>query len=163
MGADGKIDLATGGSGTTEAVVDVVGYFDTAGGSGFVVTDPYRDVDTRSGKTPLDCNSAKGALAPTGVLTTNVMCLPVLSPPTGSLGNVTAVAVNDTVTAGTAAGYPAGSPRPATSNVNWQQAKQTAANATFAGTGKAGGISFANKSSGTVQLIVDVYGYFSNS
>lgn len=163
VGADGKIDLANAGA-DTHLVIDVVGYFDSNGGSGFIASDPYRDIDTRSGNPADDCNSAKGALAPNHVLTADVVCPSAAEPPTSDLGTVTAVAVNTTMTAGTSSGYltvyPAGGTRPTTSNVNWQHAKQTVANFTFAGTGKAGGISFANTSSGTAQLIVDVYGYF---
>jgi PKD domain len=167
VGADGKIDLASAGVGRTELIVDVVGYFDTAGGSGFVAADPYRDIDTRSGNPTVDCDTAKGALAPSGVLTAAAVCPKASSPAATALGNVTAVAVNTTVTAGTSTGYltvyPAGVTTPGTSNLNWLHAGQTVANFTFAGSGKAGGVSFANRSGGTVQLVVDVYGYFVNS
>jgi hypothetical protein len=166
VGQDGKIDFADSAAGKTDLIVDVVGYFDSAGGSGFVVADPYRDIDTRSGNPAVDCNSAKGALAPNRVLTANVVCPTAAFPSTTDLGNVTAVVVNNTVTAGTSPSYlrvyPAGATPPTTSNVNWQYANQTVANVTFAGTGRAGEISFVNNR-GTVQLIVDVYGYFSNS
>lgn len=163
VGADGKIDLAS--SVPTDAIVDVVGYFSAAGGSGFVVADPYRDIDTRAGRAA--CNTATGALAKYGVLTTNIVCPTAAFPLTTDLGNVTAVAVNQTVTMGGASGYlttyPAGAARPASSDLDWQQPNQTVANATFAGTGSAGETSFYNGSSGQVQLIVDVFGYFSNS
>lgn len=165
VGANGEIDLA--GTSPTDLIVDVVGYFDSAGGSGFVAADPYRDIDTRSGNPANDCNSAKGALAAYGVLTANVVCPTAAFPSTADLGNVTAIAVNQTVTMDTAPGYltsyPAGATRPISSDLNWQRANQTIANFTFAGLGKGGETSFANESPGTAQLIVDVYGYFANS
>ena len=164
VGQDGKIDFADSAAGNTALIVDVVGYFDAAGGSAFVAADPYRDIDTRSGNPAADCNPAKGALGPGTVLTANVVC-PTSQPPASSLGHVTAVAVNTTVTATTGSGfltvYPAGGTPPTTSNVNWT-AGQTVPNLTFAGIGKAGDISFFN-AHGSTQLIVDVYGYFSNS
>jgi hypothetical protein len=80
---------------------------------------------------------------------------------------VTAVVVNQTVTMGGAGGYltthPAGAGRPAASTLDWQRPNQTIANAAFAGTGAAGATSFYTGSSAPVQLIVDVFGYFSNS
>jgi hypothetical protein len=101
------------------------------------------------------------------VLTTNIVCPTAAFPLTTDLGNVTAVAVNQTVTMGSSSGYlttyPAGAGRPASSDLDWQQPNQTVANATFAGIGTAGETSFYNGSSGPVQLIVDVFGYFSNS
>ena len=165
VGQDGKIDFADSPASRTQLIVDVVGYFDTAGGSAFVAADPYRDIDTRSGNPAVDCNPAKGALGSGAVLTTNVVCPTGAEPPTSSLGHVTAVAVNTTVTATTSSGYltvyPAGGTPPTTSNLNWT-AGQTVPNLTFAGTGKAGAISFLN-AHGSTQLVVDVYGYFCNS
>jgi hypothetical protein len=165
VGANGKIDLAA--SGPTELIADVVGYFDSAGGSGFVAADPYRDIDTRNGNAGGYCTSAKGALARYGVLTADVVCPTAAFPSTADLGEVTAVAVNQTVTQGTSTGYltsyPAGTIRPISSDLNWQLVNQSVANFTFAGLGSGDKISFANESPGTVQLIMDVYGYFSAS
>jgi hypothetical protein len=164
VGADGKIGLKS--IAPTDLLVDVVGYFTAAGGSGFVAASPYRDVDTRTG-TAGACNSAKGAVPKFGVLTVNVICPTAGFPATTDLGNVTAIAINQTVTQDAAVGYlttyPAGSTRPAISDVDWQKPNQTTPDATFAGTGQAGKTSFYNGSPGTVHLIVDVFGYFSNS
>ncbi len=152
---------------STELIADVVGYFDSAGGSGFVAADPYRDIDTRNGNAGGYCTSAKGALARYGVLTADVVCPAAAFPSTADLGEVTAVAVNQTVTQGTSTGYltsyPAGTTRPISSDLNWQLVNQSVANFTFAGLGSGDKISFANESPGTVQLIMDVYGYFSAS
>ena len=167
VGADGEIDFADSGA-ATELIVDVVGYFDAAGGSGFVAApDPYRDIDTRTGNPEGYCTSAKGALAGDGTLTANVVCPTAGFPSGANPGDVTAVAVNNTVTEDTASGYlvsyPAGGTLPIASDLDWQRANQTVADFTIAGTGEGGEISYANRSSGTVQLIVDVYGYFASS
>ena len=166
VGADGEIDFADSGA-ATDLIVDVVGYFDSAGGSSFDVADPYRQIDTRNGNPGWYCTSAKGALAASGTLTASIVCPAAAVPPPAALGDVTAVAVNNTVTEGTSSGYltsyPAGGGLPTTSDLDWQHANQTVADFTLAGVGKGDEVSFANRSSGTVQLIVDVYGYFSNS
>ncbi|NUS10758.1 MAG: PKD domain-containing protein [Streptomyces sp.] len=165
VGADGRIDFANSAYGTAQLVVDVVGYFDSDGGSGFVVSDPYRDIDTRGAQPTAPCNSARGAIGSGRVLTANLICPTILNPPTG-LGNVTAVMANSTVAAPSSAGfltvYPAGTAEPVASTVNWQHAGQAVANLTFAGTGTAGAVSFADRW-GTTQLVVDVYGYFADS
>jgi hypothetical protein len=165
IGADGEIDLAS--SAPTDLIVDVVGYFDSTGGSGFVDSDPYRDIDTRDGNAGGYCTSAKGALARYGVLSADILCPTAAFPSPADLGEVTAVAVNQTVTQGTSTGYltsyPAGTARPISSELNWQQVNQTVANFTFARLGSGNEVSFANESPGTLQLIVDVYGYFSAS
>lgn len=164
VGADGKIDFIGAGSARTQLIVDVLGYFDTEGGSGFVAADPYREIDTRGADPTAPCNSARGALGPGRVLTTDVTC-PTGYPAPANLGQVTAVVLNDTVTATTSAGYltvyPAGA-APTTSSVNWQGAGLTVSNLTFAGTGTGGKVSFANRA-GSTQLIVDVSGYFASS
>lgn len=166
VGTDGEIDIADTNA-PTDVIIDVVGYFDTTGGSAFVVTGPYRDIDTRSGNPTQDCSTDKGALAAKGgLLTANPVCAAYNLAPSVT-GDVTAVAVNDTVTEGTSSGYlttyPAGGTRPDTSDLDWQQANENVANLTFAGTGDSGEVTFANESSGTTQLIVDVYGFFADS
>ena len=166
VGSDGEIDLADTNA-PTDAIIDVVGYFTATGGSAFVAAGPYRDIDTRSGNPAADCSTDKGALAAKGgTLTANPVCAAYDLAPAVT-GNVTAVAINDTVTEGTSSGYlttyPAGSARPTTSDLDWQHANENVANLTFAGTGNSGEVTFANESSGTTQLIVDVYGFFANS
>ena len=77
-------------------------------------------------------------------------------------GNVTAVAVNITVTNPTATGfltvYPKGSPTPDASNLNYVRGL-TVANLVTAGVGPDGAITIFN-SAGTADVIVDVTGWF---
>ena len=163
VGADGKLDLAD--STSSDVIVDIVGYFDSTGGSAFVTSDAYRDIDTRNGDAAWGCNPAKGALQPHAALAANLVCQDA-GYPVSTLGHVTAVAVNNTVTLTAANGflavYPTGAPLPNSSNVNWL-AGSTVANFAIAATGTNGEISFYNESSGSTQLIVDVYGFFADS
>ena len=73
---------------------------------------------------------------------------------------------NVTVTApkggGYIAAYPAGTTRPNASNVNFGPG-QTVANSAFTEAGVGGADSFYNGSTGTVQLIVDAFGYFTSN
>ena len=75
---------------------------------------------------------------------------------------VSAVALNVTVADPTAAGYitvwPSGTPRPETSNLNFQ-AGQNIPNLVIVPVGPDGKIQLYNGSPGTVQLIADVAGY----
>jgi len=81
-----------------------------------------------------------------------------LVPPTA-----TAVTYNLTVTDTTAASYltmwPHGAARPVASNLNWV-AGQTVPNLSVVGLGQGGQIAACNHS-GSVDLVIDVVGYFS--
>jgi hypothetical protein len=56
--------------------------------------------------------------------------------------------------------YPAGTPRPGVSTINYQ-AGQTRANSLAISLGSAGDLAVrCDQASGTVHLILDVYGYF---
>ena len=118
----------------------------TAGG--YTSVAPTRLVDTRTGA---------GPVAPGGVLAVKVAGL------AGVPAGVSAVAVNVTVTAGTAAGhitaYPSGVARPNTSLLNFPAAR-TMADLTMLPVGADGKILLYNGSTGSAQLIVDVAGYY---
>ena len=78
---------------------------------------------------------------------------------------VSAVVLNVTVTQPKAAGYitvyPDGATRPLASNLNFV-AGQTVPNLVVAPVGADGKVDLYNGSSGTVELVADVSGYFSN-
>ena len=93
--ADGKIEIADPTPGTTDLIVDVVGYFDSNAGSAYGNVDDYRAIDTRNGDSLFGCDSAKGALVPRVVLTADLAC-PKLGSFNTAQGNVTAVAVSNT-------------------------------------------------------------------
>ncbi|MBK9477027.1 MAG: carboxypeptidase regulatory-like domain-containing protein [Tetrasphaera sp.] len=79
------------------------------------------------------------------------------------LSGVSAVVLNVTVTAPTASGFvtafPGGTAAPSASNVNFV-ARQTVPNLVVAKVGADGTVTLLNGSSGTVQLLADVAGYF---
>jgi hypothetical protein len=124
----------------------------TTAGSDYTAYGPTRVLDTRYGtgaaKAPVKARSiTKVTFAGKG----------------GIPADVTAVVLNVTVTAPTAAGfitvYGDGSPRPTTSNVNFVKG-QTVPNQVIALVGADGKVDFYNDSTGTTDLIADVAGYF---
>lgn len=156
VGADGKVDFKNSSTGTTQLIVDLEGCYSATLGSAFVPVAPYRALDTRSGLgeipvvgTPAPANGdvnwwdedeAFGGL--TGM--------------TGAVMNITAVQsqANGVLTA-----YPSAGTVPTASNVNYSTG-QTAANLAMVAADQ-DGISIYNNSKGKVQVLVDVFGYFS--
>jgi hypothetical protein len=157
-GADpGRISIFNAG-GTLQVIVDVTGYYAPGTGDGFVSRSPVRVFDSRP---------PPQRVGPTGTWkggdTKDITILGVLS---GVPADADAVVLNVTVTGPAARGdyltvWPAGQPRPPTSNLNLD-AGQTVANAVTVGLGTgadAGQISVFN-AWGDVDVIVDVAGYF---
>lgn len=157
VGSDGTIHLAYGGSGATRLIVDVEGYFSSTG-SNYVPVFPYRAFDTRK---------IKDGTLPGGWFYE----LPVGS--YGDLGpdTITGMVSNTTVTGVTAVNgdlviFPnenASSNDPVTvpntSALNFVKG-QTVANMSFVTPGWGGDEDYYNQSSGNLQLIIDVMGYF---
>ena len=174
LGADGKVNLFNGSLSATDVVVDLAGYYvdGTATSPGtFVAVDPVRVLDTRNGtgavKRPIHAGSDI-QFAATGTA----------GPPASA---ASAVLLSSTVTAATRAGqvtvmggdigwggnpwdyahnhpsYQQAYPGYPTSTVNFR-AGQTVANLTVV-TGSALALAH-NGSSGTLQLIADLSGYF---
>ncbi|MFE7588296.1 hypothetical protein ACFU6K_02770 [Kitasatospora sp. NPDC057512] len=149
LGADGSIDLYNH-YGSANFVVDVFGFYTSApSGSGFTPTGPTRVADTR--------DPGRQKVGPGEVL----------SWPVGEnsgLGTtaVSAVVLNVTATGPTSAGhldaYPNGSPRPSSSNLNYT-AGQTVANSVIVPVDATGIVNFYNNS-GSVDVVVDLFGYF---
>jgi hypothetical protein len=152
IGLDGKVDLYT--TATTHLVADVEGYYvASSSGAGYHPTSPTRVLDTRKGSgAPAQAigpgKSIALKLAGTGPI-----------PASG----VTAVAMNVTATQPSAGGviiaYPAGGSTPNVSNVNYN-AGETVPNMAIVKLGTGGAVEFTNHSTGTVQLVVDVSGYY---
>jgi hypothetical protein len=145
---NGRVALYNNSAGTVHMVADVVGYY-SATGAVFWAQTPQRLMDTRAGV------GAK-TLNPNGTVV-----LTVSSPTTKRLR---AVVLNVTATRGKAAGYvtvyPDGVARPATSTLNWT-AGRTVSNLTVVRTDN-GKVDFRNASSGSVDLIADAFGYFTD-
>jgi uncharacterized protein (DUF1501 family) len=145
VGSDGAICIYND-SGTTNVLVDVVGYYATTGGTGTVPVTPERLMDTRT----------TSRIGPGATIDLRVAGLgPV--PATGARSvtlNVTAVSPSE---AGYLTAFPTGSKQPTASSLNFA-AGQTVANLVVAKVGDNGSVSFFN-SSGSTNLIVDVVGY----
>ncbi|MCA4132470.1 carboxypeptidase-like regulatory domain-containing protein [Arthrobacter sp. M4] len=150
IGADGKVSLKNTSSGSVQLIADVSGYFNSgasAAPGAFQSIAPKRFHDTRT----------SGAVAPGGTSTFQVAGV------NGIPANASAVVFNLTVTEPKAAGfitaYASGGTVPGASNVNYGPA-QTVPNLVVAPIGADGKVSLKNSSSGSVQLIADVSGYF---
>jgi hypothetical protein len=154
VGADGRISIANS-SGLVHVIVDVQGWFGEEGeddGLALHTVSPARIADSRSG---LGLPAGRfPAGVPRNVLVTSVAEVP----PTGA----SAVIVNLTVTGATIGSHltawPAGQPKPATSNVNFGPG-QVVANQAIIPVGANGIITIAN-SAGLVHVIVDIQGWF---
>ncbi|MFJ9828833.1 hypothetical protein ACIRSU_31340 [Streptomyces sp. NPDC101160] len=152
VSADGKVSFYNH-SGSVDLLADVSGYYVTDGsGATYKPLGPVRVMNTIAGQ-----GVAKGKVAGGKTVTLQV---------TGTSGipasGVTAVVMNVTAVAPTAAGYvsvyPAGTARPATSNLNFT-AGQTIPNLVVVPVSADGKVTFYNHS-GSVDLLADVAGYF---
>jgi hypothetical protein len=166
LGTDGAVELYNS-AGSVNVIFDVMGWVTTkgtvAGTSGlFNPLSPARIMDTRDG--------TGGLHSPIGARATFTLQVTGASkdgggssgvPPSG----VSAVVLNVTVTGGTAPSYltvwPAGSSQPIASNVNFV-AGQTVPNRVIVGVGAGGKINIYN-SAGSVNVVVDVGGWFTDS
>lgn len=154
VGADGKISIFNN-AGTIHLLADVVGYFaeDDAGVLYNGLT-PRRILDTRDG--------TGGYSTPWGAQTQPVV---VAGGTTTVPAGAAAVMLNVTVTNPTATSHltlwPAGQPKPDSSNLNFS-AGETVANAVVVKVGANNQISLSNNS-GATNVIADVMGYYTGS
>ena len=146
VGADGYIDL-NNSFGSVDIIVDVTGWFPVGS---LTPVQPQRLLDTRSGT----CGFALAA--------GETRTLKVASGSPVPSSNVGAVSLNVTATSPSVESFltiwPTGSNQPASSNLNFV-AKQTIPNGVLVGVGAGGQINIRNES-GTVDVLVDVTGYF---
>jgi SpoIID/LytB domain protein len=154
LGAGGQVSIYNN-MGSASVVVDVFGYFespDIAGGLGFSPVTPNRALDTRDGT-----GGPAGVIGPHGARTV------AIGPANGVSPYAQAVVTNLTVTHPTAESYltmwPAGTAKPATSNINMLP-RDTRANAALAMLGSGGaGVTLYNNL-GTTDAIIDVMGQY---
>jgi len=152
VGPGGKIDIYNSGGASVNVTGDISGYYTTATtGQKFHTLSSTRLLDTRR------YNPAIGTLGPIAANST----ITIATPAAINATNPT-LDLNITVTQGTAIGdlniYPDGQPTTA-SAINWA-ANQNIANLNVAAASNGNKIDIHNTSSGTVQVIVDVDGYF---
>jgi subtilase family serine protease len=146
VGSDGTVDFYNGGiSGSADVIADIAGYY-TAGTSGDVYhpLGPVRVVDTRKNE------NASGAIAAKGKLN--------LALPSSYKAIISNVTVTQPASGGYLNVYPLGGSLPNVSNVNFGTG-QTIPNMAIVQSNS--GVTFYNNASGTVQLVVDLSGYFS--
>ncbi|MGI8809857.1 MAG: M4 family metallopeptidase [Acidimicrobiales bacterium] len=165
VGTGGKVTVFNGSGGSTDIVVDVSGWVtDAAGATGptglYNPVVPTRLADTRAAPQRVGPNATIG---PNGQINVTVAG-PGQAPgnPVPATG-VSAVVLNVTVTNPGAAGfltaYPTGQSRPLAANLNWVTG-QTAPNRVIAKVGTAGQVTLFNGSGATVDVVVDVGGWF---
>ena len=161
IGDSGDVTFYNGPGGTVDIVVDLEGWFEplSTGTAGeFKALQPARITDTRTGSGQPNAGSPLG---PGGTL--NVLVAPAggVPGPTGA----ESVILNITVTHGTKSSvltaYPTGSTLPTASNLNWT-AHKNVANRVSVPIG-AGGMVTLHNGSGSVDVIVDVSGYFTDA
>ncbi len=152
LGADGSIKILNGSWSPADVIVDVFGYLVTGGaGASFHSTDPHRLLDSRYG-----VGTTKGAFASQS---TRVLALDG-----ARLSGARAVVLNVTVTDpkddGHLTVWPTSPTVPNTSSLNWT-AGQTIPNLVTVPVAADGTVSINNGSWNTVDVIVDVCGYYS--
>ncbi|MGR4881555.1 PKD domain-containing protein [Streptomyces sp. LARHCF249] len=142
-----KLQDTKGGTSTVSRTVRV----DYAA-SGYVATTPFRLMDTRTTDSPLQGGVARSVILPVGITVPDH----VLS------GGMASVVLNVTATGATedthVSVWPAGQPRPVTSNVN-VKAGGTSSNTVTVPVGADGKVS-AQLNSGRASLVVDFVGYY---
>jgi hypothetical protein len=150
LGPANTLLFTNGSPQPVDVIADLVGYYRAAPASSYLSIPPTRALDTRTSH----------AAAPRATIPVQVAGAHGI-PASG----VTAVAVNLTATAATAAGfvtaYPGGQPLPTTSSLNYR-AGQTVANLAIVPVGADGTIDLYNGSSGSTQLIADLDGYYTD-
>ncbi|MEM4675854.1 MAG: Ig-like domain-containing protein, partial [Nitrososphaerota archaeon] len=162
---NGTIDFYNASTGSTDVIVDLEGYYQsassTSGGAGhYYPILPRRIVDTRPGTGTPYSGDTLGAGGNPETLAVSLLGRGGL--PTGG---VSAVVANVTVTGTTALSFltiwPAGEPEPNASNLNWV-AGQTVANRVTVPLGVFGSWSIANNK-GAANVIIDIDGYYTDS
>jgi hypothetical protein len=158
VGADGKFDLHNTSTGTVQLIADLEGCYSATLGGAFFPVDPYRALDTRTGigqfegqpETVAADNDAQWYGAQSGPYYGS-------QAPAAVVMNVT---VTDPQTIGVITAYPGFASLPIASNLNFSGG-ETVPNLVMVQANGGGAVNLYNGSKGTVQLVADIYGYFS--
>ena len=152
VGTDGKVTVANTSPGTAAVVADVAGYFlpgKPAQTGALRSLSPTRFLDTRE---------SSGPVAAGGSLTFHV--LGVKGIPTTAAAVVVNLTTTEAKSSGFLTAFSSGSSTPNASNLHYRRG-QTVANLAVVPVGPDGNVKITNTSSGSVQIIADVAGYFS--
>lgn len=163
--ANGQVKVFAGGGGSTQFLLDVVGYFVApedvppgVTGARFVPIDPARAYDSRD---PGAGGPLSGGPAGVGAPRTTSVAIGNKVP-----NGATAVAYNLTVTDTSNAGFltlaPGGSTLPPSSNINWFTSATTVANGSIVGVDDTRDVTswVGGGPGGSSQYVVDVAGYY---
>jgi RHS repeat-associated protein len=167
VGTGGKIDLYS--SVGTNLTVDVEGWYSSptgqTNGNVFTAINPIRAMNTTAGSRVGNCTTGNATCA-TMTAGSGTQNLKVTSPsaevagvPSGASAVVVNVTVQNTATAGDLTVWPKGATKPTVPNVTWLAGDKTA-NLVITGLSSDGQLSFATSSSGNVDVIADVEGYY---
>ena len=156
LGTGGAVRLLAA-AGSVDVVIDVAGYYDAGTGSDFYALAPGRVLDSRSGHTNVGAFASAWASGPSGARDVAIAGLAGVPPDAaGVVLNVTAV--NPSATSYLQV-WPTGAPQPALgSSLNFGPG-QIVPNAVTVGVGTGGRVRVLN-AVGTVDVVVDVAGYF---
>ncbi|MFF2146775.1 hypothetical protein ACFVWU_29590, partial [Kitasatospora sp. NPDC058190] len=164
VGSDGTVQVLNAAGSSSDVIVDVVGYYSPTGRSAYLPVTPTRLLDTRD-----TTKWQYGPLNPWSY---------VYMPVSSGQPDITAFALNATMTDTTSDGHLSVAPDPNTlaayqgnyasklspppvSSLNWT-AGGTVPNLVQAPTGANGIIDFWNAAGGTSDLIVDMFGFYQN-
>lgn len=156
VGQDGKVDLYT--SATTDMVADVEGYYVTStAGAGYNPITPVRLLDTRKGT-----GAPVGAVGAGKAISLQVSGAASSIPATGLVAAALDVTVTESTADGVITVFAAGGTTQSASNLNYTKGENIA-NMAVVKLGTGGKVTFTNTSSGTVQIIADVAGYYTST
>jgi hypothetical protein len=160
LGTAGGLTIYNDSSGSVDVIVDAEGWYSNGShgatsGATFNVLVPGRAVDTRPGSGFAYSGDTVPSLQTLRVDFAGLAGVPP--------GGAAAVAVNATVTdAGTLGDvevWPDDEPKSGSSQVNWSAA-ETTENLVVMGLGTDGNVDFFNDSGGSIDLVIDVAGWF---
>lgn len=154
---DGKIELyngATGGS--VDLIADISGFFAASAPDAFIPVTPFRAVDTRQ---------VGSKIASDGTESLNLDS--TLAGASAGFPADATLAANLTATDETAGGsltvFPAGTALPNVSALNFGRNQNIATFGLFAASSSADTVSVYDNSPGSTDVVIDVFGYFTNS
>ena len=151
IGADGKVTVANTSSGKAAVIADVAGYFlpgkPTQAGA-LRALSPTRFLDTRESSGPVTAGKS---------LTFQVRGVKGI--PTSAAAVVVNLTTTEAKSNGFLTAFGSGSSTPNASNLHYRRG-QTVANLAVVPVGPDGKVTITNTSSGSVQIIADVAGYY---
>ncbi|WP_307846193.1 PKD domain-containing protein [Actinospica durhamensis] len=157
VAADGKIELYNGGgTGSVDLIGDVAGYFSAGSTEAYMPVAPYRSWDSRKNGTALTAGGDTSYDLAVDQDTSGVQQFP------DSATLITNITVTDVTANGYLIAYGASSVRPGVSNLNYLEGQTVAGMSLLATSGPAQQIDIRNQSSGTGDVILDVFGYFAS-